>query len=305
MASGRTLLSAAALSLLVSPLAGQHVFRGTVDLVRLPVIVLSKDGSPVRGLRADDFEVLDGGRAQSIAYFTEGRPGPDVPLHLGVMLDRSESMELDLKAASEAAIKFIDALDEAEDVTLVEFEQTVQISRFSPSSYAQLFSRIRNGRLGPLTALHDAIGRYVETTRGRKGQHVLLLYTDGGDSARGMTAADVQTLLRMGDVMVYVMGYVDNLSSSERLHVQSTLTRLARETGGEAFFPSSSRDVAATYARIRAEIDARYTLGYIASDDRHDGRFRKVDVRLRRAGPGVRVRTRSGYIAVNPDETPG
>jgi len=89
----------------------------------------------------------------------------------------------------------------------------IPVSRFSPSSYPQLFSRIHNGKLGPLTALNDAIGRYVETTRGRGGQHILLLYTDGGDSANGMTAADVQTLLRMGDVMVYVMGYVEKTGS--------------------------------------------------------------------------------------------
>lgn len=291
-----------ALAALVSPLAGQQVFRGAVDPVRLPVIVLSKDGSPVRGLTVDDFEVTEGGRAQQVAFFAEGPPGPDVPLHLGILLDRSESMELDVKAASDAAIRFVDALDEAQDVTLVEFERTVQVSRFSPSSYPQLFSRIRNGRLGPLTALNDAIGRYVETTRGRTGQHVLLLYTDGGDSAGGMTAADVQTLLRMGDVMVYVMGYVENLPSSERLRMQSRLTELAHETGGEAFFPASAKDVTAAYARIRAEIDARYTLGYVASDDRRDGRFRKVEVRLRRANPGVRVRTRSGYIALAADD---
>ena len=297
--SGRTLLSAVASVALLSPLAGAQVFRGTVDPVRLPVVVLAKDGSPVRGLKADDFEVLEGGRPQPVSFFAEGPPGPDVPLHLGIMLDRSESMELDLKAAGDAAIKFINTLDEARDVTLVEFEKTVQVSRFSPSSYPQLFSRIHNGKLGPLTALNDAIGRYVETTRGRGGQHILLLYTDGGDSANGMTAADVQTLLRMGDVMVYVMGYVEK-TGSDRLRMQSILTQLARETGGEAFFPASIKDVSTFYARILAEIDSRYTLGYISTDDRRDARFRKVEVRLRHPDPSKRIRTRSGYIAINP-----
>jgi Ca-activated chloride channel family protein len=285
-----------AVATLVTPLAGRQVFRGTVEVVRLPVVVFARDGAPVRGLTADDFEVFEGGRRQPVAFFAEGPPGPDVPLHLGIMLDRSESMELDLKAASAAAIRFIDALDEARDVTLVEFEKAIQVSRFSPANYPQLFSRIRDGKLGPLTALNDAIGRYVETTHGRDGQHVLVLYTDGGDSANGLTAADVQTLLRMGDVMVYVMGYVENLPAGERLRMQGTLTRMAEETGGEAFFPSSVKDVSAAYARIRAEIDARYTLGYVPSETVRDGRFRRVEVRLRHPEPGIRVRTRSGYI---------
>jgi Ca-activated chloride channel homolog len=296
---GRTLLSVAVLAAMVTPLMGRQTFRGTVDLVRLPVVVLAKDGSPVRGLTIDDFEILENDHPQTPSFFAEGPPGPDVPLHLAVMLDRSESMEHDLKAASGAAVKFIDALDEAQDVTLIEFDSVVHISRFSPSSYPQLFSRIREGQVGLLTALHDAIGRYVETTRVRIGQHILLLYTDGGNSTGSMTASDVQTLLRRGDVMVYVMGYLENVSSADRFRQQSLLTMMSRETGGEAFFPGSDRDVAASYARIRAEIDGRYTLGYPSPDNRRDGRFHKVEVRLRHPQPGVHVRTRSGYISDN------
>ncbi len=295
---GRTLLSAALALALAAPLAGRQAFRSAVDVVRVPVIVLSKAGDPVRGLKADDFEILENGRPQTLVAFAEGRPGPDVPLHLGLMLDRSESMELDLKATSDAAVRFVDAVDEAVDVTLVEFETTVQVSRFSPANYPQLFARLRNPTLGRFTALYDALGRYVETTHDRTGQHILVIYTDGGDSARGMTAGQAQRLLRAGDVMVYVLGYVDNLPSSERLRQQSLLTQLARETGGEAYFPSSTRDVTAVYARIRAEIDGRYTLGYLSTDPARDGRFRKIDVHVRAPlGPGAHVRTRSGYLA--------
>jgi Ca-activated chloride channel family protein len=295
---GRTLLSAMLALGVVAPIAARQAFHGAVDIVRVPVVVLAKDGAPVRGLTSGDFEVLENGRPQTLVAFAEGRPGPDVPLHLGLMLDRSESMELDLKATSDAAVRFVDALDEAVDVTLVEFETTVQVSRFSPASYPQLFARVRHPTLGRFTALYDAIGRYVETTRDRTGQHVLVIYTDGGDSARGMTAGEAQRLLRGGDVMVYVLGYVDTLPSSERLRQQSLLLQLARETGGEAYFPSSARDVTAIYARIRAEIDGRYTLGYVSTDSARDGRFRKIDVRLRTPlAPGTHVRTRSGYLA--------
>jgi Ca-activated chloride channel family protein len=295
---GRTALSATLALAVVVPMAARQTFRGAVDIVRVPVVVLTKAGAPVHGLTAADFEVIENGRTQSLVAFAEGRPGPDVPLHLGLMLDRSESMELDLKATSDAAVRFVDALDEAVDVTLVEFETTVQVSRFSPANYPRLFERVRHPTMGRFTALYDAIGRYVETTRERTGQHILVIYTDGGDSARGLTAGEVQRLLRGGDVMVYVLGYVDNLPSSERLRQQSLLVQLARETGGEAYFPSSARDVTAVYARIRAEIDGRYTLGYVSTDPARDGRFRKIDVRVRAPlASGTRVRTRSGYLA--------
>jgi Ca-activated chloride channel homolog len=280
---------------LVGPGVAQ-TFRATTDVVRLPVVVLDRDGGPVSGLAASDFEVFEDGRPQVVTSFAEGALGPDVPLHLGLLLDRSESMEADLRAASDAAVKFVDTLDEARDVTLVEFETTIHVSRFEPPDYPRLFSRIRNGRLGDQTALYDAIGRYVETARGRPGQHVLLVYTDGVDSAHGMTVNDVERLLRLGDVMVYALGYLDNLPSTVRVRQRAILSQLARETGGEAFFPSSVKDVSAIYTRILAEIGTRYTLGYTSSAGARDGRLHTIEVRLTHGRPGVKVRTRSGYI---------
>jgi Ca-activated chloride channel homolog len=276
----------------------RQTFRAAVDVVRLPVVVLAKDGKPVRGLLATDFEVLENGHPEPVTFFAEGAPGADGPLHLGLMLDRSESMELDLRASSDAAVKFIDTLEEAADVTLVEFASRVDVGRFSPSSYPQLFARIRQGQLGTRTALYDALARYVETTFTREGQHVLLVYTDGGDSASRLTAADIQRMLRMGRVLVYAIGYLENQSSVERARQRAVLTQLSRETGGEAFFPSTAKDMDAIYAKIRGEIEARYTLGYVPTDPKQNGRFRKIEVRLRDAPAiGGRIRTRSGYIA--------
>jgi Ca-activated chloride channel homolog len=281
-----------------APTRAQQAFRTVLDFVQVPVLVLARDGQPVHGLVADDFEVLENGRPQALTFCTEGAPGPAVPLHLGLMLDRSESMELELKASSDAAVKFVDTLGEAVDVTFVEFSTQVRVGRFSPSSYPQLFERIRQGKLGERTALYDAMGRYVETTFDRSGQHVLLVYTDGGDSSSHLTAAAVQDLLRMGRVLVYMVGYLEDQPGSERARLRGIMERLARETGGEAFFPSAPKDIPGIYAKIHAEIGGRYTLGYAPADTAHDGRFRKIEVRLRHPQPqGTHVRARSGYLA--------
>lgn len=274
-----------------------QVFRGGADLVRVPVVVLDAHGVPVRGLSRGDFEVIEDGRPQPLVFFAAGPAGPDVPLHLGLMLDRSESMTLDLAATSTAAIRFVDEMDGAADVTLVEFDASVRISRFSPSDYPRLFARLRGAAAGGDTALYDAIARYVETTRDRPGQHVLLIYTDGGDSALGLTAADVERLLRESDVTVYVLGYVERLLGAERGRQQAILGALAHDTGGEAFFPTSARDVAADYARIRAELDGRYLLGYVPPDGARGGRVRRIEVRV--GAPLAResrVRARTGYV---------
>jgi VWFA-related protein len=221
-----------------------------------------------------------------------------VPVQLGLMLDKSLSMERDLEAASSAAIRFVGDFPEARDVTFVEFERTVRLGRYQPLNYPQLFERMRDRKTGWGTALYDALGRYVESTRDRDGIHVLVLYTDGGDSMSQLRATDVIDLLRGGRVILYAIGYTANQWGSSRFLQEGMLQILARETGGAVFFPGSVRDLDRIYATIRAQIRGRYTLGYVSTNEKRDGTFRKVEVRL--VSPAHRrleVRTRTGYVA--------
>jgi Ca-activated chloride channel family protein len=270
--------------------------RASIDLVSLPVVVTSR-GEPVLGLTADDFDIREGGVRQNIVTFADALSDA-VPIQLGLMLDKSLSMERDLEAASSAAIRFVNDFPEARDVTFVEFERTVRIGRYEPLNYPQLFERMRDRKTGWGTALYDALGRYVESTRDRTGIHVLVLYTDGGDSMSDLGAPAVIEMLRGGRVMLYAIGYTSHQAGSSRFVQEGMLQRFARETGGAVFFPGSPRDLDRIYRRIRGEVRGRYTLGYVSTNRKEDGTFRKVQVRL--AGPGRRdtdVRTRTGYIA--------
>jgi Ca-activated chloride channel family protein len=287
--------------LAASWLDGAQQFRSGVELVRLPVVVSGRDGMLVRGLTADSFEVREDGVRQTIAAFAEGAPGNAIPLHLGLMLDASESMQKDLKDAANAAVQFVTALDEAADVTFVDFDAAIRIGRFEPASYERLFERIRSPKAEGMTALYDAVASYIRSTAGRGGQHVLLLYTDGGDSASRTTYSDLIDMLRGDTVILYTLGYLENASGSERIASQQRMTILSRETGGEAFFPATAKDLTRYYARILDELGSRYTLGYVSTNTKADGRFRKVEVKL--TSPELRsakVRTRPGYIPQQP-----
>ncbi len=272
-------------------------FRAGVDLVRLPVVVTGREGMLVRGLTAESFEVREDGVSQTIVAFAEGAPGEAVPLHLGLMLDASGSMEKDIREAANGAIQFVTALEEAADVTFVDFDSSIRLGRFEPASYERLFERIRKPKADGMTAMYDAVASYVRSTTGRGGQHVLLLYTDGIDSVSRISYPDLLTLLRADNVLLYALGYLENALSHERAVGQMRLTSLARETGGDAFFPATMRDLTKIYARILDELGSRYTLGYIPTNQKTDGRYRKIDVKL--TSPDQRtskVRTRPGYI---------
>src|SRR5215467_11214755 len=96
------------------------VFRTGVDLVNVGATVTDRKGNLVTGLNQDAFEIIEDGKKQAIRYFAagEGEPGPE--LHLGVLLDVSESMGEDIGFTRTAAIKFLNTLTSAVDITLVD-----------------------------------------------------------------------------------------------------------------------------------------------------------------------------------------
>jgi Ca-activated chloride channel homolog len=126
----------------------------------------------------------------------------------------------------------------------------------------------------------------------------MLLYTDGGDTRSELTFSDLIDLLKSADVTVYAIGYLENQPGSARTQGQSQLQRIASITGGQAFFPSSVKELDKIYEKIQREIAARYSLGYLSTDGRKDGNWRKVDIKLKRQDlKGAKLRTRTGYFA--------
>src|SRR4029450_10949598 len=127
----------------VTVAAAQQTFRSAIDLVHFGVVVTDKQGSPITGLTADDFEIKEAGKAQTIKFFNAGDPEDAPPLHVGFLLDTSGSMEEDLKDVRTAAVKFLNAMEQAEDITLVDFDTQVRQATYSGGEYACLIERIQ------------------------------------------------------------------------------------------------------------------------------------------------------------------
>src|SRR5262245_29805357 len=110
--------------------AQQGTFRSGVDLTTFGVTILDKKGELVTDLGKDDFEVFEDGKKQAVQFFAQGEGAEAPELHLGLLLDASGSMLLDVKLARSAAIKFLNLLPDAEDITLVDFDTQVRITRY-------------------------------------------------------------------------------------------------------------------------------------------------------------------------------
>lgn len=275
------------------PLAGQQTFRSGVELATFGVTVVDRKGNLVTDLTRGDFEVLEDGRPQELQYFAVGDGAAAPPLHLGLMLDASGSMQSDLKLAQGASIKFLNLLPEAEAITLVDFDTQVRITRYPQREFPRLVERIRQRKPDGWTALYDALGTYLDGVDQEEGRRILVMYTDGADSRSVLSLNETLTLLRASPVTVYAIGFVGNTGSSRQL-LQMTLMQLSETTGGQAFFPSSMKGVEEAYAKILAEITGQYHLGYLSSNTAADGAWRRVEIKVTR--PELRVRARKGYF---------
>ena len=278
--------------------AAQRPIRVGVDLVHFAVVVTDRQGTPIGGLKADDFEVLERGKPQRVQFFAAGDTAISPPLHLGFLLDASGSMESDIRDVRSAAIKFLNQNDHAVDVTLVDFDTEVRVARYGPDEFPRLIERIRMRRPGGFTAFYDALGVYLHGASTQEGQKVLVAYTDGGDTRSSSNASEVTDLLKASDVTMYALGYLQGVSSAGRNSASMELQRFSAMTGGQAFFPSSPKELDALYEKIQKEIAARYVLGYTSTDERADGSWRPVEIKLKRTDlKGARLRTRPGYYA--------
>ena len=272
----------------------QQVFRAGVDLTTFGVTVTDRKGNIVTDLTKDDFQILEDGKPQTVQYFAHGDGETSPPMHLGLMLDASGSMQNDMKLAQSAAIKFLNMLPAAEDITLVDFDTQVRITRYPQRDFARLVERIRQRKPEGWTALYDALGTYLDGAEQQDGRKVMVMYTDGGDTRSALTFGDTMDLLKAAQITVYAIGLVENAGSA-RTQLQMTLRQIAETTGGQAFFPTAMKDVESAYEKVLAEINGQYHLGYVSSNAATDGAWRKVDIKLKR--DDLRVRARKGYFA--------
>jgi len=120
----------------------------------------------------------------------------------------------------------------------------------------------------------------------------------GGDTRSAQTFSDVMAMLKSSDVIVYTIGFLEHQLAPLKNEQKMRLQQIADVTGGEAFFPTTNKALDQVFSRIVSQVRAQYSLGFISSDARKDGTWRKLDVRLNGAHlESLQIRTRKGYYA--------
>jgi Ca-activated chloride channel family protein len=272
-------------------------FRTGIDLATFGVTVVDRKGEYLTSLNVEDFEILEDGQKQTIKYFARGsdlESGPE--MHVGLLFDTSGSMTEDIKLSRSAAVKFLNTLSEAKDMTLVDFDTEVRVAKYGQKDFPRMVERIRGRTPDGETALYDAMGVYLDGASEDDGRKILVLYTDGGDTHSTISFGDLMTLIRASDVTVYSVGFLEH--SRGRIEERAHLMQIAEATGGQAFFPTTMKDIEASYDKVVAQIRAQYSLAYTSTNTKQDGAWRKVEIRVNRPDlKGSKILARRGYFA--------
>jgi Ca-activated chloride channel homolog len=247
-------------------------------------------------LQQEDFTIFDNGLSQEILSFSRS----DEPVAIGILVDNSASMLNKRSEVVAAAKAFVAASNPADEIFVLHFNETLHFGlpegiEFS-SNHVLLDQALDKMVLDGRTALYDAIGTGLDRLdKTRLNKKALIVISDGGDN---VSATRYQQVVRKADLsgaLFYGIGIYDIMDGDAKPDV---LRKLARNTGGETYFPGSVAEVKILCETIARELRSQYSLSYAAPIPKASGEFRKVDVKVRNP-KGVRlvVRARTGYYA--------
>jgi Ca-activated chloride channel family protein len=275
-------------------------FEVGIDVINLAVSVLDGKSRFVTDLAERDFAIFEDGVRQDLSIFNH----EDVPISLAVMIDTSASMDEKLPVAQEAAVRFIKTLRPQDLARVMQFNDRSQMLQDSTADLKSLEDAIRHTQASGPTALYNAL--YValkelsqEKRAGELRRRAVVLLSDGEDTASLVTDEQVLELARKTEIAIYAISLRptrvperNRLNFSQAAHI---LTALTRETGGQVYFPNSLSELDAVYGRIAEELRTQYSLGYVSSNKRRDGKWRRIVVRTMR--DELQVRHKIGYYA--------
>ena len=272
------------------------VLQMNVKLVNVFTNVTDATGAIVGGLTKDDFAVTEDARPQKISVFERQS---QIPLSLVLAIDTSGSVRKDLPIEQDAAKRFVHALLRAQDqMSLLEFSTEVrQVVGFTNQA-----NRIDRGlsslRGGPATALYDAIYLASQNLAPLHGRKVLILVTDGGDTANTVTYADALEQALRGEVMVYsIIDVPIEASAGRDTGGEHALITLAEQTGGKYFYASAG-GLDQAFAKVSDDLRTQYLIGYYPAHQPPGTTFHRIHVTVPRAAEqAFQVRYRTGYYA--------
>ena len=300
----------------------EEVVRVESSLVNLHVRVVDRNNRPVGDVKQDEFRIFENGVPQQIQFVTK----EEVPVTYGLVVDNSGSLRTQINQVIEAGKTIVASNKPGDEAFVVRFisSEEIKIMQDFTADKSSLNDALEDMFVeGGQTAIVDAVylsAQHASELRGKKGDPVedkrrraLILVTDGEDRASFYKQEQLFEALKEEDVQIYIIGFVNELdkergfiSKSKRQKAVDLLDRMAKETGGRTFYPTSLSELPQIAEDITKDLRTQYVISYVPTAKARPGEFRPVRVAVADA-PNREKRiaiTRSGYTARGDNAQP-
>jgi Ca-activated chloride channel homolog len=269
-------------------------------LVLVPVTVTDPLNRFVTGLEKENFKIFEDNKEQEISQFSS----EDAPLSVGFVFDVSGSMGSKLEKSRQAVAQFCRTANPEDEFSLVEFSDSARLIQPFTNDAEDLQTRLTftqsKGRTALLDAVYLALHNMKQAKNSRKA---ILIISDGGDNNSRYTENEVKKLVQEADVQIYAMGIFEPDGSRgrtpEEMAGPGLLTEISEQTGGRQYPVGNVNELPNIADKIGIELRNQYVLGYAPQNREHDGKYRRVQVKLvqPKGLPALRAFWRLGYYA--------
>jgi len=286
------------------------VFRKNVNLVTVYFNVKDKHGALVPNLTKDAFQLTEEGKPQTIKYFSAES---NQPLTLGILIDSSGSMQNMLPEEKIVGSDFLRSVITDKDLAFVlSFDISVDLLQDLTSDVHLLSRGLDKAKInvgsgggggvpgigqGPIpishpkgTLLYDGIFLASDEMLSKQvGRKAIVVMTDGVDQGSHEKLKDSIEAAQKADTICYVLLISDPRYGSD----PHDMSQLAEQTGGRMITVNNPNKLGDAFRQISNELRSQYSIGYSPSDPRHDGSFRKIEIKAK----DLKVQARKGYYA--------
>ena len=264
----------------------------SVASVLLEATVTDNRGRPINNLKAEDFEVFEDDEPQKLDLAS-----PDtIPATYTLLVDSSQSMSRRMDFVRDAAKALPERLRPQDQVIVVPFTTKLGSVTGPTQDRETIASAITSIHSTGGTAILNSLAAVAQQIRSVPGRHIIVLITDGYDENSNLAYEKSLDDIKGTQATVYVVGVAGTAGIS--MKGEDLLKRLAKETGGQAFFPSREFQLSDINGLIASDVQQRYVLTYTPSNQVQDGSWRTIT--LKTSNPDYGIKVRPGYFSPAP-----
>ena len=268
-------------------------FRVGVETVFVKVSVTDPLNRYVTGLEKEHFKIFEDKVEQQVVHFTQ----ESAAISVGIIFDVSGSMKdnNNIGSAKSAIIRFLQSGNPEDEYFLVTFNQKSTLVQSFTHESTTIQNDVAFRTPGGRTALYDAVYMGLDQIKSAKNEKkALILITDGEDNSSRYSATEVREFAKESDVQIYGIGEEGKLG-----YGRSEIHNIVSITGGRDFYPNNFNELDYYIDLIHAELRNQYVLGYVPTNKIHDGKWRRIRVKLEPPPglPRLIVNAKEGYYA--------